>query len=319
MLLRALRLHLDRPFDAVMVTSPPWSAQIAGMILSHLLRIPWIADYRDPWTDIDRGQRTATFERWNRYLENMVLPHAAAVVSTSDTYSQILRDRFPARDPAGFVTIHNGFDETKITAQSPPGRRRLTLVHLGTIYEIWQPWTIFGVLRGWLDLHPERRSQLVLRFVGQPGVRTRAALSAHGLDDVVEVTGFVEHADAIRTCLEADAMVLAMGSDAGVPRGWLPSKLFEYIAYQRPILANVGRGEAQRLIESFGAGWAAADDEPGKLLAALDDLWARKQAAPDGRITWTNDAQQVAALTQAHLVRRWEQVLADSLRQGGGQ
>ncbi|RKZ18719.1 hypothetical protein DRQ50_03610, partial [bacterium] len=149
--LRAVRLHLQQPFDAVMVTSPPWSAQFAGRALASLLRIPWIADYRDPWADIDRGHRTATFENWNRKLEDAVLPHASAVVSTSATYSRLLRQRFADLDPGRFVTIHNGFDETKIQPRSLPGHRRLTIVHLGTIYEIWHPWSFFTVLSDWLD------------------------------------------------------------------------------------------------------------------------------------------------------------------------
>ena len=202
-LARALRVHADRPCDAVMVTSPPWSAQVAGAALSRLLRIPWIADYRDPWTDVGRWQRSPAFERWNRRVEEWVLPGAAAVVSTSDTYTGILRSRFPGRAPETFATIYNGFDETKIVAEARPARRRLTLVHLGTLYEHWQPWTTFAVLRDWLHRHPERRTDCVLRFVGQPGRRTREMLTEYGLEDVVEVTGFVGHREAIDRCLEA--------------------------------------------------------------------------------------------------------------------
>ena len=89
-----------------------------------------------------------------------------------------------------------------------------------------------------------------------------AVLPAQAETVYVEVTGFVEHGEAIHHCQEADALVLALGSAAGVPAGWLPSKLFEYIAYQRPILANVGEGEARRLIREAGAGWTAASTPP---------------------------------------------------------
>ena len=306
---RALQLHLQRPFDAVMVTSPPWSAQFAGLALSKLLRIPWIADYRDPWSDIDRRHRSPAFEAWNRRLENAVVPGAGAVISTSDTYTEILRRRFPHLAPDRFVTIYNGFDETRITARSLPARRRLTLVHLGTLYETWEPWTAFVALRDWLERHPDRRDQVVLRFVGRTGPRTLSRLADLGLSELVEVTGFVEHGEAIHHCQEADALVLALGSAAGVPAGWLPSKLFEYIAYQRPILANVGEGEARRLIREAGAGWTAADDEPGVLVDALDDLWERKRNADDGIVVWRNDPERIAQLTQARLVHRWVEVL----------
>lgn len=298
---KALQLHRAAPFDAVLVTSPPWSAQFAGCALGRLLSIPWIADYRDPWNDIDRGHRTHAFERWSRRLEDGLLPHAAAVISTSDTYSGQLRARFPRRDPGVFVTIHNGFDETKIPARRPAPRRRFTLVHLGTLYELWEPYDLFAGVAAWLGSRPELRPDVVLRFVGQPGPRALARLAQLGLGGIVEATGFVDHATAIARCREADVLLLALGAGPEVPAGWLPSKLFEYVAFDRPILANVPDGEARRLIAGAGAGFTVGSEGPAAYAAVLEDLHARKRAAADGRLPWANRPEAVARLTQHHL------------------
>jgi hypothetical protein len=310
---KALQLHRARPFDAVLVTSPPWSAQLVGCALGRLLRIPWIADYRDPWNDVDRGHRTHAFERWSRRLEDGLLPHAAAVVSSSETYSGHLRARFPARDPGVFVTIHNGFDEAKIPVDRPAPRRRFTLVHLGTLYEIWEPYDLFAGVAAWLAARPELRPEVVLRFVGQPGPRSLARLEQLGLGGIVETTGFVDHATAIARCREADVLLLALGAGPGVPAGWLPSKLFEYVAFDRPILANVPDGEARRLIADAGAGFSFGADGPAAYAAVLDDLHARKRAAADGRVPWANRPEAVARLTQGHLGAQLAAVL-DAVR-----
>jgi glycosyltransferase involved in cell wall biosynthesis len=305
----ALQAHQFTPFDAVMVTSPPWSLQFAGFALSKLLRIPWIADYRDPWTDIDRLNRTAPFERWNRRLEDLILPQAASVVSTSDTYSGLLAARFPEKAGGCFQTIYNGFDEDKIVPRDPVPAEKFTVVHLGSLYDIWSPYAFFYSYAEWLDRNPERRPHCRLLFVGKPSATADRMLESLGLSDVAEITGHVAHARAISECQNADMLLLALSNKPGVPSGWLPSKLFEYLAFNRPIIADIGPGEAQKLIDSCGGGFCVTSEDKDRFMEILERHYQLKQQSPQGLIEWENNQANVQLLTQQELTNRLQETL----------
>jgi len=267
--LRIARRH--RP-DVILVTVPPWSALIVGHVLGALTRIPWVADYRDPWTDIDRGPVAPWRQRFERWLENRLLKNAAAILSSSDRYTAIMRDRFTARPSGDFATMFNGFDEAKFDGQPPQRNEIFTITHLGSLYSYVQPESVFVGLRNWLAQEPARRRQVRLQFIGQIDGAVRASLARLGLLDLTELSGFVPHAEAIARCRGSQILLLAMGNTSLTPAGWMPSKLYEYLACRTPILAYTVRGEAAQAIENAGAGAVVSSDDPRDVVAALDRL-----------------------------------------------
>ena len=44
---------LENPVDAIVSTGPPHSLHLIGLGLSKKTHIPWLADFIDPWTNID--------------------------------------------------------------------------------------------------------------------------------------------------------------------------------------------------------------------------------------------------------------------------
>jgi glycosyltransferase involved in cell wall biosynthesis len=116
------------------------------------------------------------------------------------------------------------------------------------------------------------------------------------------VTPHLAHEDAIRLCREADVLLLAMGDTHLTPQGWLPSKLFEYLACGRPVLANTVEGEAAALLRAAGADLAIAGPDPEAFASALERYWCRKQDL--GTVPHENQAEVIERLMQQHLTRR---------------
>ena len=296
--------------DAILVTAPPFSALWGAAVAGRLTGRPLIADFRDPWTDIVRGSLSPWRRQAERFLERWLCRTAAAVVSSSETYSQDFRRKYPDLPPERFCTLHNGFDE-EVLAQSigiRPSPHGLTIVHLGSLYQKREPEAFFVGAGRWLAANPAQRKNFRLVFVGQVDSRTRALLAAHGLSEVTEVTGHLSHAQALSRCRAADFLLLAMGSGPATPKGWLPSKVFEYLACDRPILAHTVEGEAARLIRRAGAGEPITADDPAAFADRLSDYCATKLAlgrAPEH----ANRTDVVAELTQTRLVAKLTAIL----------
>lgn len=307
---RACGLVRRQKIDAVLVTAPPFSALFGAALTALLTGRPLIADFRDPWTDIVRGSPSPWRRRGERLLERWLCRTAAAVVSSSETYSQDFRDKYPDLPAGRFTTVHNGFDEEALARMpdAQPSPHGLTIVHLGSLYQKREPVAFFVGAGRWLADDPARRDGFRLVFVGQVDARTRALLAANGLGDVTEVTGQLAHAEAIARCREADLLLLAMGSGPATPLGWLPSKLYEYLACNRPILAHTVEGEAARLIRRAGAGDPVTADDPAAFVARLTAYREAKLAL--GRApAHANHPGVVRELTQACLVRKLAAIL----------
>ena len=295
---------------AVIATAPPWSTLEGAVRLASAVRVPLVLDFRDPWTEIDRGSMSDGRRARERRAEQEVCARAAAVISTSDTYSANLADRCPDQPREKFVTLHNGFDEEAFAAAPDPGvpDTGLTVVHLGSLYARRRPFALLAGARRWLDARPERAADFRLVFVGTPDRTTRDAVAEHDLEAVTDFTGHLPHPEAIARCRAADLLLLAMGHSELTPRGWLPSKLFEYLAVGRPVLAHTVDGEAARLLREAGADNLVAGDDPAAFAVALEDYWQAKQTA--GRApAHVNRPEVVAQLHQEHLARRLSVIL----------
>ncbi len=136
----ARRLHAAQPFDVVLTTAPPMSLHLIGLALAAQ-GLPWVADFRDPWTDVyylKELPRSALARRLDLALERRVLRRATRLVSVSASVAAGLggkvgrpvavipngfdpadfADAAPALDPAGPFTL--SFVGNFLGQQNPP-------------------------------------------------------------------------------------------------------------------------------------------------------------------------------------------------------
>ena len=271
-LARARQVLRERPVDAVLTTGPPHSVHLAGLAL-RWGGLPWIADFRDPWTDIHyqgRLARGAAARRLDARLERAVLAAADAVV----TVSSPLREDLEAKRGGPVVTIRNGFDPADFEGLPPPVRDdRFEVAHVGTLHGV--PETLLDAAarlrqRGGLD-------RLALRFVGSVPDGLAAAARARGLDDALAVEPAVPHAEAVGVMRRAALLLLAV-EPWSYAAGVVPGKTFEYLASGRPVLVLAPPGgEAAQIVTGAGGGRAFAHGDVEGVAAELDRLhtaWA---------------------------------------------
>jgi glycosyltransferase involved in cell wall biosynthesis len=119
-----------------------------------------------------------------------------------------------------------------------------------------------------------------LECVGQVPPEARALAHDLGLDPYLEMLPPVPYRESLAVLRGADVLVLSNGT--GIPV--IPSKLYDYFAARRPILALAGNAEPNRLVMEAGAGLAPPPDDPDAIASALVELCARAQGPARGEV-----------------------------------
>jgi glycosyltransferase involved in cell wall biosynthesis len=282
----ALRSARRTPFDAVLTTSPPHSAHLAGLILQKTLGVPWIADFRDSWL-MEKFDRVPTrFHRMiNDRLQRAVIRRADRLIAVSEPILSDLR-RLSGRDPDAFLRIPNGYDpeDFRGAAWKPSSRFRIT--YSGTANPVHSPESFFRGLQAAFRERPEMRPEIEVRFVGSvTGIDLDRMADARGIRASIHRTGYLAHSESIRRLMDSDLLLLVLPSDSS--EGVVTGKLYEYLASGIPVLGIIPPGEAERSIRSCGGGFTVRPDDIEGIAATLTriyDLWksGRWKARPKG-------------------------------------
>lgn len=266
--LRLVRRH--RP-AAIWSTYPIASAHLAGLALHRLTGLPWIADMRDPMTDVDYPPDRLV-RRASAWIERMAVRHCAAAVCTTPGALRSYRARFTEVPAGRFALIENGFDEESFASAPVSGRRdgaRFTLVHSGVIYPSERdPSALFAALGRMLREGDIAAGgfELVLRASGHEDYLVGLA-ARHGVAGIVTVAPPLPYRDALAEMLCADGLLLLQAANCNQQ---IPAKLYEYLRAQRPILALTdATGDTACALRHAGIDTIAPLDDAGAILHAL--------------------------------------------------
>ena len=303
----AVRAHRDRPVAALYSTSPPVSSHLIAGLVKGMTRLPWIADFRDPWIG---NSYAAPLPRLHRYLqarlERWIVHRADRVVFASAGLRRRYAERYPSLAHR-FVVIPNGYDpaEMQLVAPARPdaestGTAVVRLVYTGSVYGEDELPIFAAGLELALERRPELRDRLRVEFIGwmtDANARLVDQLRPR-LGDVVSRTGFLPREIALARLQAADAglVLIAAGPGRDVV---VTGKLFEYIGLSKQILAMVPPGDARELLNDLHWG-IVADPEPESVAQALhclvDAPAPRGQADPVGTYDRRRLAGRLGAL-----------------------
>lgn len=226
----------ENPVDAIISTGPPHSMHLIAEKVHRATGIPWIADFRDPWTNIDFYQDlnlSAWADRRHHTLELKVLNHASKIV----TVTWRSRDEF--RQLSGredIVVIPNGFDD----ADFPPDQRGpldedFTIVHIGSMNKDRNPEVFWKATQQALEESTELRSKLKIRLVGPVDFSVRSSVENFGLQPYTEFIEFIPHDQAVKLQQQSQVNLLVINNSPN-SRTIIPGKLYEYLGSGRPLL-----------------------------------------------------------------------------------
>lgn len=274
---RRLEAYLKQhPVDVIVTTGSPHSLHLIGRELKKRTGLPWVADFRDPWTNIDfypQLKLTRLADAEQHRLERAVLTEADLTLTVSWTWAEELRDLGGKR----VEVITNGFDTDDLPEAAAPLDAEWSLVHVGSISGTRDVPELWKALAARIERDAEFRSKFRLRLVGAVDHTVQRSIEEAGLTAFVERIGQVGHEEALHHMQRARTLLLPV-NDTPNASGFLPAKVFEYLSVGRPILAIGPAGaDIERVLGGAHAFVVRGDQEA--MLKAVDGLFATTNAA----------------------------------------
>ncbi|NVO10080.1 MAG: glycosyltransferase family 4 protein [Bacteroidales bacterium] len=260
----------NNPVDLIISTGPPHSLHLIGLKLSRKLNIPWIADFRDPWTDIyfyKDLKLTWLADSINRRFERKVLKNADLTVVVSKS----MADRFKKIGAKKIEIIPNGFDHTDYSHNVTLNNTVFSLVHVGTIPPNSNSDKFWKAISKMAENNTEFREKLQIRFVGNVDKSVIESLKGCKLFDKAEFLGYKPHSEIPSIQKSAQVLLVFIPSTS---KEILTGKIFEYLAAKRPVIAigPVG-GDLDALLIGTGAGIMLPCDSETEIYEGLKWVW----------------------------------------------
>lgn len=244
----------EHPVDAVVTTGPPHSMHLIGRGLKRSLGVRWIADFRDPWTEMFYYKHlslSSSSDRRHHRLEQSVLDESDLVVAVSPP---VCRD-FASRTSTPVELITNGYDEDDFRDIQPePHPDKFTIVHTGLFAADGNPLCLWDALAEKCREDAVFRSRLQIRLAGKTDSQIISAIEARGLGANLVNLGYLPHERTVLEQKSADILLLPLRQEPEYAKV-LPGKIFEYMASGRPVL-GIGQKNcaAADMLRDAGAG-----------------------------------------------------------------
>lgn len=260
------------PCDVVIATSPQIFCGLAGWVVSRIKRRPFVLEIRDLWPDsaIQLGVlKNPLLVAFSRTLEKFLYRRADLIVPVSESIRAAIEAH--GIPPDRFELIPNGIDFGLFIPgpRDNPQRQSLDIGDRFLTSYIGTHGLAHGlerIVEAAQRLDPARFHFV---FIGE-GARKQAVIDRARELGVIHATflPYQEKADIPKWLAASDLSIVSL-EDLPVFLTVLPSKMFEIMACERPILL-LGKGECAQVVSSSEAGVAVEDGDPSRVAAEIE-------------------------------------------------
>ncbi len=237
--------------DTIITTGPPHSLHLIGYELQRKNNVKWIADFRDPWTNIGYHKElklTKFAQKKHKRLEFEVLNSANCIITTSYT----TKNEFAAITQKPIHVITNGYDIEKI--EKPLLDKKFSISHIGSLLSKRNPKILWEVLSEIISENELFKNDFELKLIGKISSEIIETLKKYKLVSYVTNLGYVSHTEALINQRKSQ-MLLLIEIDSHETKGIIPGKLFEYMAAERPIIAlGPVESDVEKIIKETNCG-----------------------------------------------------------------
>ncbi|MFM8595683.1 MAG: glycosyltransferase [Flavobacteriales bacterium] len=225
----------EQDVAAIISTGPPHSLHLIARNLKRKTNLPWIADFRDPWTQIDWFEQLPLTKfglRRHQKLEHSVFQEADQLVVVSRDMQQQM-EKLAGRKP---VLISNGFAPEDFKTFEKEPDPYFTILHTGSINKDRNPSAVWASLSSYAQQHPEFAQKLRIRLIGALDASVKEDLARYNLTQCTHFENFVPHERVLEELASCSLLLLPL-NNVKSQKGIVTGKLFEYLASQQAILA----------------------------------------------------------------------------------
>jgi len=244
----------EHPVDVIISTGPPHSMHLIALRLANRSGIPWLADFRDPWTTLNAYHElklSGWSDRRHHALEKEVLTQASVVTVVGKS----MKTEFDGKRNGKTIVLTNGYDDEDFSlVPTGPLDREFTFLHAGSFVPRRNPIALWAALAELKEENHPMLADFRLNLTGQVDAVIKEALGKAGLLEYCTLTPYLPHAEVVRQLRAAQVLLLPIDDFEG-SKMILTGKLFEYLAAKRPILCiGPPTGDAADLLRETGSG-----------------------------------------------------------------
>ena len=297
----------EHPVDAMISTGPPHSMHLIARALHKKFNIPWVADFRDPWTDIDfyKDLRlTCCADRKHHRLERGVLTEATKVVTIGWDCAKGLENH-GAKDVA---VITNGYDfDNSMQSNCQNHTSTFTMSHIGIVGANRNPEMFWQSIADIVETFPETspKPSIKIRLIGQIDNTVLESIKRHNIKNYVEITPYIPHNQVVEEQTKSDVLLLFVNNTPNA-KGILTGKIFEYMASGRPILCiGPEDGDSARILNETQTGITVDFNDKEKMKAIILDMMQKHQ---DNQLV-TKHNEAVEQYSRRNLTQKYAELL----------
>jgi glycosyltransferase involved in cell wall biosynthesis len=291
----------NHKIDVLITTGPPHSLHLIGLKLKQQLNVKWIADFRDPWTEIDYFHQLPLTEKSIQKhfeLEKEVLKNADALLVVGKTMQQNFK-----KLNNNIYTITNGFDgiisENTIDLDS-----KFSITHIGLMNSDRNPQILWEVFSQIISENKDFKDDFQLNLIGKVDESVKRDISKLNLENHVNMIGYIPHNEVIVFQKKSQALLLLVNNVPSA-KGIITGKIFEYLMAKRPILAIAPvDGDLAEILQQTNAGTVIDFEDKAELKKNILALYSQFKVG-DLKI----DSKNIAQFHRKELTKKLAEII----------
>uniref|UniRef100_UPI0040567228 glycosyltransferase n=1 Tax=Candidatus Electrothrix sp. TaxID=2170559 RepID=UPI0040567228 len=265
--------------DIIWSTGDPWSGHWLGHKLSQDLNIPWVADFRDPWTlsGLSLRSRSSFSDRIDRKLERKYVHSADKLIFTAKSAEKLYAEYYSLPSEKT-VTIFNSYNSSDGYADNEDAKEwepNLDNSKLNVLF--------FGSFRRLSPVTPIAEAVAAMPEEYQENIRVHSFGTLTDEDrsklrtmDILEQ--FVTHEKVVpeqapSVFKKADLLLVSTSRER---ESIIPAKLWEYLISDKPILSITPNPELGEILRDTGTGIHFHNDQTADIADTLKKAIERK-------------------------------------------
>jgi glycosyltransferase involved in cell wall biosynthesis len=243
----------EQQINKIISTGPPHSMHMIALgVKQNLPQIKWIADFRDPWTQIDfynQLKLTRLADYLHKKMEKKVLKNADVIVTVSPGFAEglsIISNR-------EIQLIHNGYDPSDFN-NNVALDRDFSISYFGSMNKDRNFPKFWKALANISIKFPEFSRHLIVNLIGEIDKEIFTEIEKNNLSDKIFHKNKLPHKEVVEMMCSSQVLLLTI-NNTPAQKGIMPGKMYEYFGSKRPIIALGMEGsDAKEAIQSTGAG-----------------------------------------------------------------
>jgi len=302
--LRASQYLIEKEKIDAIISIWPVTSHFVAKELKEKYKIPWIADFPDLWSQNHNYSYSFIRRFFDKRLEIKTLKSTDYITTVSSFCAQKLKKLHKKEK---ICAITHGFDPELVN--DPPARlnNKFTITYTGQIYTGKQdPLRFLMALRDLLSEKIIKREDVQVRFYGPKRDWLEKKIKKFKLTDIVKQYGIIDRVEVVKKQRESQLLLLFLWEDPKELAGF-PSKIFEYLAARRSVLATGGfpENETVQLIKKTKAGvYAQKVKDIKEVLKKLYFEYKQK-----GRLDYRGDLKEINKYSQVEMAKNFANIL----------